>query len=247
MNAVRKGAYMGIKGAIRQLIWPNHYNNQVYIDFLRRGGAKIGKGTFFYVPNRYPVDESSLNYIEIGEYCRITEGVKILAHDYSYAVLRPVYHSMPFKVGVTRIGNNVFIGMNAIICMDCNIGDNVVIGAGSVVTSDIPSNVVVAGNPAKVICTLDEYYNKCMSNFERNAKLFYERESCYLGRPLKEEEMGWFLSLWECENKRDILKNARVDGDCLQDVINDVCDSKPIYKSFDDFKKKVIAGNEGKV
>lgn len=53
------------------------------------------------------------------------------------------------------IGNNVNIGSNVVIIGDINIGDNVNVGAGSVITKSIPSNVVVAGNPAKIIKHLD--------------------------------------------------------------------------------------------
>ena len=52
------------------------------------------------------------------------------------------------------IGNNVTVGAQVIIIGDIQIGDNVTIGAGSVVVKDVPSNVVVAGNPAKIIRTL---------------------------------------------------------------------------------------------
>lgn len=50
-----------------------------------------------------------------------------------------------------KVGNNVWIGGNVIVLPGVIIGDNVVIGAGSVVTKDIPSNVVAVGNPCKVI------------------------------------------------------------------------------------------------
>ena len=52
--------------------------------------------------------------------------------------------------------------------MLCNtrIGDNVIIGAGSVVTKDVPSNSVYAGNPAKYICSFEEYQNRHISNRE---------------------------------------------------------------------------------
>ena len=49
------------------------------------------------------------------------------------------------------LGNNVDVGANASIIGDINIGDNVVIGAGSVVVANVPSNTVVAGNPARFI------------------------------------------------------------------------------------------------
>ncbi|MET1248430.1 sugar O-acetyltransferase [Sporolactobacillus sp. STCC-11] len=61
------------------------------------------------------------------------------------------------------IGNDVWIGGNTVICPGITIGSNVVIGAGSIVTKDVPDNVVVAGNPARVIRPItdnDEAYWK---------------------------------------------------------------------------------------
>ena len=58
----------------------------------------------------------------------------------------------------------MYIGANSIILCDTRIGDNVIIGAGSVVTKDIPSNSVVAGNPAKILCAFDEYKSKHLKN-----------------------------------------------------------------------------------
>ena len=54
------------------------------------------------------------------------------------------------------IGNNVVVGANVVIIGDITIGDNVIIGAGSVVVKDVPSNVVIAGNPAKIIRSLHD-------------------------------------------------------------------------------------------
>ena len=167
---------MSIKNFLNKLIYPNYCTSDAYVKFLRKGGAKIGEGTFFYGPKLHPVDETSLPYVEIGRNCRITSGVTILAHDYSYAVLRPIYHCMLCKAGVTKIGDNVFIGINSIITMGVEVGNNVIIGAGSVVTKNVPSNVVVAGNPAKVVCTLEEYYEKCNERFDTYAKIVYVRK-----------------------------------------------------------------------
>ncbi|KAB1183232.1 hypothetical protein F6450_04625 [Photobacterium damselae subsp. damselae] len=58
------------------------------------------------------------------------------------------------------IGNNVFVGYGTIIMPGVKIGSNVVIGAGSVITRDIEDNVVVAGNPAKKIKSLETYIDK---------------------------------------------------------------------------------------
>ena len=62
--------------------------------------------------------------------------------------------------GKIKIGNNVHIGMNVIVMPGVTIGDNVVIGCGAIVTKNIPSNSVAVGVPAKVIESIDEYYEK---------------------------------------------------------------------------------------
>jgi len=62
-----------------------------------------------------------------------------------------------FGAGDIEVGNNVFIGLGAIILPGVTIGDNVIIGAGSVVTQNIPSNSVAAGTPAKVLKSIDAY------------------------------------------------------------------------------------------
>lgn len=60
-----------------------------------------------------------------------------------------------YGIGIT-IGNNVWIGGNTVVNPGVNIGDNTVIGAGSVVTRDIPANVVAVGNPCRVVRTITE-------------------------------------------------------------------------------------------
>ena len=62
--------------------------------------------------------------------------------------------------GGVSIGNNVFIGMHSTILKGVHIGNNVIIGANSLVSKDIPDNCVAAGNPCKVIMSLEEYHEK---------------------------------------------------------------------------------------
>lgn len=97
--------------------------------------------------------------VSIGNNVTITNGARILTHDGGVKV--------PMNMGLCKnadlfgkvtIGNNVFIGVNAIIMPGVTIGDNCVIGAGAIVTKDIPSNSCAAGVPAKVICSIKEYY-----------------------------------------------------------------------------------------
>ena len=85
--------------------------------------------------------------IIIGDRCTITHGCIILSHDRSK---RRIY-SKDKANGTVRLGNDVFIGVNSVILSDVTIGDYSIVGVGSVVTKDVPPNVVVAGNPARII------------------------------------------------------------------------------------------------
>jgi acetyltransferase-like isoleucine patch superfamily enzyme len=84
--------------------------------------------------------------IHIGKNTLVAGGVTILSHDHC----KRVGNNQPFLID-TYIGSNCFIAVGAIILPGVKIGDEVIVGAGAVVTKDVPSNCVVAGNPAKII------------------------------------------------------------------------------------------------
>lgn len=180
--------------------------------------------------------------VSIGEYCKITNGVIILQHDYSRSVLRRVYGDVVGESKKTIIGNNVFIGMNSIILMGANVGDNVIIGAGSVVSGTIPSNVVIAGNPAKIIRTLDEHYNirkrKYIEEAKEQAITYYEK---YKKLP-SIEAMGSFFPLY-LERSIPALRNNNIltnlSGDEETDVIKSFLDSKSVFPTYKSFLKSI--------
>lgn len=84
--------------------------------------------------------------IHIGANTLVAGGVTILSHDHC----KRVGNNQPYLID-TFIGKNCFIAVGAIILPGVKIGDEVIVGAGAVVTKDVPSNTVVAGNPAKII------------------------------------------------------------------------------------------------
>ena len=93
--------------------------------------------------------------IEIGDNVTLAPRVQILAHDASTK-----FALNYTKIGRVNIGNNVFIGANTTILPNVQIGDNVIIGANSLVCKNLESNKVYAGNPAREICTYDDYIKK---------------------------------------------------------------------------------------
>ncbi|MFK8110647.1 MAG: sugar O-acetyltransferase [Rubripirellula sp.] len=90
--------------------------------------------------------------VRIGSYVFIAPGVHI--YTATHPLEAELRRTQEFGKPVT-IGNDVWIGGKAIICPGVTIGDRSVIGAGSVVTKDVPTGVVVAGNPARVIRQVD--------------------------------------------------------------------------------------------
>ena len=64
------------------------------------------------------------------------------------------------KIGRVTIGDNVFVGAGTIILPGVVVGNNVIIGANSTVTHDVPDDCVIAGSPAKILYTLEEYLEK---------------------------------------------------------------------------------------
>lgn len=89
--------------------------------------------------------------IIIGDSVTIAQFVTILDHDHDYKIQNKKLILDGYKTNPVIIGNNVWIGDKVVITKGVNIGNNVIIGAGSVITKNIESNVIVAGNPLKIL------------------------------------------------------------------------------------------------
>lgn len=102
------------------------------------------------------IDGLMPQFVEIGDNFVSAPGSIILSHDSSTLI-----HKKKIRAERTIVGNNVFLGANAIIMPGITVGDNAIVGAGSIVTRDVSPGIVVAGNPAKRICSVEEYIRKC--------------------------------------------------------------------------------------
>ena len=124
------------------------------------GGKHIHFGRFVYVNFGCTfVDDT---HIYVGDYTQF--GPHVVLATAGHPIL-PELRKKGYQYNAPiRIGRNCWLGANVSVMPGVTIGDNVVIGAGSVVTKDIPSNVIAVGNPCRILREVDdrdrEYYFK---------------------------------------------------------------------------------------
>ena len=140
-----------MKTLIKELLY--RIRGEYTTERLIKRGMKVGKN--FKRLQGVILDPAHCFLISIGDNVTIAPRVHILAHDASTC------YSLGYaKIGKVKIGNNVFIGAESIILPNVKIGNNVIIGAGTIVTKSIENNSVVVGNPARYICSYEEYIEK---------------------------------------------------------------------------------------
>lgn len=147
------------------------YDKEIYVKpTIRNPNIIVGDFTYIadsefesHVTNYYPWSRDKLI---IGKFCQIAAGVEFMMNDANHQMNAvttfPFYtlegwemnapdpSEMPFK-GDTVIGNDVWIGQNAVIFPGVQIGDGAIVGANSIVGSNVAPYTIVIGNPAKVL------------------------------------------------------------------------------------------------
>lgn len=120
--------------------------------------------------------------ITLRKNCRISGNVTFINHDGGTWAFRnhDKKYANVIKYGRIEIGEESFIGTGSIIMPGVKVGKNCVIGAGSVVTKNVPDGMVVAGVPAKPICSVWDYAEKCLiqmpSDFDKDAYLVDKKQ-----------------------------------------------------------------------
>ncbi len=160
LNALQPGELEKRNAIIRKLFGKTGDKFFIEPPFRCDYGYNIEAGENFYA--NYNCTILDCARVRIGDNVLIAPNVSI------YTAGHPIHHELrnqeyeyAFPVS---IGNNVWIGGNAVINPGVTIGDNTVIGSGSVVVKDIPGDVIAAGNPCKVLRKITEedklYYYK---------------------------------------------------------------------------------------
>lgn len=170
---------MKIISNLRKRIIKLFMSPEKYAKFI---GVNIGTNNF--IPDK-DCWSSEPYLITIGNNCAITNGVRIFTHG-GARVARMKYPD--FDVfGKVIIGDWVYIGTNSLIMPGVTIGDGALIAAGSVVTKSVPSGVVVGGNPAKIISTIDNYIKNNIA-FNLNSKRMSNEEKRVFLQQVSEEK-----------------------------------------------------------
>ena len=156
-------------------------NREVPTETLIKRGMKVGKN--FIRQQGCFLDPTHCFLITIGSNVTMSIRVTVMAHDAS------TKGTLGYtKIGQVHIGDHVFIGANATILPGVTIGDHAVIGAGSIVAHDVSARTVVAGVPAKEICSVDEYAKRFQSQMSGTNTFGCEyRMGCGLDESKKKE------------------------------------------------------------
>lgn len=156
------------------------------LKYLRKKGANIGGQTRLNCSVTALGAEPYL--VTIGRNCLIAYGVNFVTHDGGVKVLSDLNYFHGERMDIiapVKLGDNVYVGQGAYIMPGVTIGDNCIIGAAAVVTKDIPANSVAVGVPARVIKSVDEYYQNVV-----------ERGRLYpTARMSSKEKKDYFMSL----------------------------------------------------
>lgn len=138
------------------------------VDYARFKGVNVGINCRIYTRNF----GSEPWMISIGNKVTVTSGVILLTHDGSTWLMNDE-KGRRYLYNKIQIGNNIFIGVNSIIMPGVKIDDNVIVAAGSVVTKSVPSGVIIAGNPAKIIGNYNDYKKKVLEEYTSDEDMDY--------------------------------------------------------------------------
>lgn len=212
-------------GFLKKMIYMR--SEKAYIAHLKKIGCQIGEGSrIFAHPLNIFIDPSRPCLIQIGKNVMLTRNVTILTHGFDWSVLNGVYGDVLGSSGKVVIGNNVFVGMNTTILKGTTIGDNVIIGANCFIRGgNWPSNCVIAGNPAKVVCSLEEYYEK-RKKMQLSEAVELAQEYKRVNNSIPPEELFWEF-FWLFTNRNNKIINQK-----FLDIMSVNGNQKRTYKRF---------------
>lgn len=175
--------------------WKAGMSSEEYVKYLRKHGVRIGEKVNFRDPLHTTIDITRPCLVEIGDNLDINSNFTIMTHDFSTFVFRSYFNDFVNSSGKVKIGSNIVFGRNVTILKGVTIGDNCIIGAGSIISKSIPANSVAVGSPAKVVCSIEEYYNK-RKKLQVQEALEYGKELAMVRGGIENLKINDFVEEW---------------------------------------------------
>lgn len=228
-----------LKKAIRKLVYKEKADSESYVNYIKRCGVEVGNDIEIFSPRLTTIDVTSPHLLSIGSNVSMTGPVCILVHDYSVCVTK--YKNSGYIMGKqckTIIGSNVFLGWGCCVLPGTTIRDNTIIGAYAVVSGDMEGNAVYAGNPAKLICSIDEYYNRRKEK-QLNEAIEIYKEYCKRHGSKPEESIFHEYFFLFSSGKSGLLnpcfKKKMSDHGNYEESYEAWMNNEPVFSSYDEF------------
>lgn len=228
---------MGWKDKIKILILGYRATSASYIDHLRKIGVRIGNDVVLFRPMNTTIDTQNPHLLRIGNHIMITGPATIFTHDYSWSVLKRKYGKVLGNQQETVLEDNIFVGWGATILAGSHIEPNSIIGAGSIVSGNLEGNAVYAGNPARKLMSLEDYYEKRKKKQLAEAVNYVQcYKECFGENPPMDKLDEYFYLFFDPKNEEqrkifDFKLNLMGNYDeALQAAIGGA-----IFKSYEEF------------
>jgi acetyltransferase-like isoleucine patch superfamily enzyme len=165
-TALETLAFMDYRMLILLSMW--HPDHDTRIKYLRKRGVSVGEHVF--LEQGAWIEITTPQSVVLEDYTAVTHGVIILAHD---ATPNRVV-DLPMRIKETRLKYGSGVGMNSIVMPGVTFGEYAHAMPGSVVTKDVPDGMIVAGNPAEVMLSVEDIARGWQEDMKRNPARFFD-------------------------------------------------------------------------
>jgi carbonic anhydrase/acetyltransferase-like protein (isoleucine patch superfamily) len=165
-TALEALAFMDYRMLILLSMW--HPDHDTRIKYLRKRGVSVGEHVF--LEQGAWIEITTPQSVVLEDYTAVTHGVIILAHD---ATPNRVV-DLPMRIKETRLKYGSGVGMNSIVMPGVTFGEYAHAMPGSVVTKDVPDGMIVAGNPAEVMLSVEDIARGWQEDMKRNPARFFD-------------------------------------------------------------------------
>ena len=234
-----KKKFIFVRRIIKKIIYKEKVDTETYINYLRKIGVTIGNNVEIFFLRDTTIDITNPFLLEIGSNVSMTGPVCILCHDYSVCVTKKKYNGYILgKQKKTIIGDNVFLGWGACVLPGSHIHENTIIGAYSVVSGSLEPNSVYAGNPAKRISSIDDFYKRRFDSQLKEAVEIYKSYVKIYNKKPDEKIFHEYFFLFSSEKNgtlNSLFEKKMYDHGNYEESLLAWKNNNPLFNSFEDF------------